>query len=91
MNEDNFRYMMDATNAKHERTERRFFAIVIVLIASLTIMAFSFVWYISLPAEEISTTVTQEANDTDNTKLIGGDYYGEADEENQLQETDSQK
>lgn len=91
MDNEGFRYMLDAVNTKHERTERRLFIIVLILILSLMAISCTFVWYISLPVDEVSSTVEQEANDTTNTQLIGGDFYGEADDKDSTQEAGDQK
>lgn len=65
-----------ATELLHEikaSAKRWFIAfIVMVLVEVLTIGGF--LWYISLPIEESTSTVTQTAEDTDNTQMIGGDY-----------------
>ena len=85
MDNDNFRYILDAVNAKHERTEKRLFIIIISLIVAIVLYTGIFIWYISLPVEEVASSISQEANDTESTQLIGGDYYGQTDENNDLQ------
>ena len=68
-----------ATEIMHElkaSANRWFKAFVIMAILEVITIA-AFIIYCSLPTETSSTTVEQEANDTDNTNLIGGDYNGQ--------------
>lgn len=51
--------------------------IVTVCILFATIIAG--IWYISLPIEEVTETVTQDSSGDDNTLIGIGDNYGQAD------------
>lgn len=51
--------------------------IVTVCILFATIVAG--IWYISLPIEEVTETVTQDSSGDDNTLIGIGDSYGETD------------
>lgn len=74
-----------ATELLHEiksQAKRWFIAFIIVLLLWFATIG-AFLWYISLPVEEIeSTTVEQEADNNTNTQLVGGDYIGGKTEDN---------
>lgn len=59
--------------ARSERHIKRLWILVLTLIIAGTMAIGAFVWYISLPVEEVTT---QEVSGSDNTdlQLIGGDY-----------------
>lgn len=68
--------------ARSERHIKRLWILVLTLIIVGMIAIGAFVWYISLPVEEVTT---QEVSGSDNTDLqmIGGDYNeGETDKNN---------
>lgn len=74
------------TNAK------RWFIAFCVMVAVEIATIIGFLWYISLPVEETTTTYTQESDEGAYNQIIGGDYNGsEADNENDLQKTGSTK
>lgn len=74
-----------ATELLHEiksQAKRWFIAFMIVLLLWFATIG-AFLWYVSLPVEEIeSTTVEQEADNNTNTQLVGGDYIGGKTEDN---------
>lgn len=70
--DENFRYIMDALNAKHERTERRLFIVVLSLLFALIVIVSMFVWYMSLPIEEVSLD-----GNSGNTNYVGNDMRGD--------------
>lgn len=74
-----------ATELLHEikaQAKRWFIAFIIILLLWFATIG-AFLWYISLPVEEIeSTTVEQEADNNTNTQLVGGDYIGGKTEDN---------
>lgn len=74
-----------ATELLHEiksQAKRWFIAFIIVLLLWFATIG-AFLWYVSLPVEEIeSTTVEQEADNNTNTQLVGGDYIGGKTEDN---------
>ena len=74
-----------ATELLHEIKSQAkiwFIAFIIVLLLWFATIG-AFLWYISLPVEEIeSTTVEQEADNNTNTQLVGGDYIGGKTEDN---------
>ena len=74
-----------ATELLHEiksQAKRWFIAFIIILLLWFATIG-AFLWYISLPVEEIeSTTVEQEADNNTNTQLVGGDYIGGETEDN---------
>lgn len=74
-----------ATELLHElkSSAKRWFYIAM---AELVVIAILICLLLFVPSEEYS--VEQEAKDTDNTQLIGGDYYGKT-EDNIQEETDS--
>ena len=67
---------------------KRWFIAFCVMVGVEIATVFGFLWYISLPVEETTTTYTQESDDGAYNQIIGGDYNGsEADNENDLQKT----
>lgn len=59
-------------------SKRWFIAFITMLVVEiLTIMGF--LWYISLPIEESSNSITQESNQSSYNQIVGGDYGGETD------------
>lgn len=74
-----------ATELLHEiksQAKRWFIAFIIILLLWFATIG-AFLWYISLPVEEIeSTTVEQGADNNTNTQLVGGDYIGGKTEDN---------
>lgn len=59
---------------------KRWFVAFCVMTALEVLTIIGFMWYISLPAEEVSTT-EQSVDDIDGSEVtqIGGDYDGESD------------
>lgn len=57
-------------------SKRWFIAFCVMVALELSTIA-GFMWYISLPAEECSTTQSLEDIDGNNINQIGGDMYGE--------------
>ena len=74
-----------ASELLHEvkSSARRWFIIAMV---ELAVIAILIVVYFVIPVEEYS--VQQEAHDTESTRLVGGDYYGQT-EDNIQEETGS--
>ena len=69
-----------ATELLHElkaSAQRWFIAFIIMVVVEVLTIA-GFLWYISLPVEEYDRTVLQQAEDTQDTQMIGGDYNGES-------------
>lgn len=65
-----------ATELLHEikaSAKRWFIAFIIMVVVEVLTIA-GFLWYISLPVEDYANTVTQNATNTDETQMIGGDY-----------------
>lgn len=72
-----------ATELLHELKasgQRWFYAFIIVLVLWFGTIA-AFIWYISLPVDEVTTEVTQE-NEGDNNTMIGVGDYGKTESEN---------
>lgn len=72
-----------ATELLHEvktQAKRWFMAFIIVLLLWFATIG-AFLWYISLPVEEIST-IEQNADDYSDNQIIGGDYIGGKTEDN---------
>ena len=72
-----------ATELLHEiksQAKRWFIAFIIVLLLWFATIG-AFLWYISLPVEEIST-IEQNADDYSDNQIIGGDYIGGKTEDN---------
>ena len=67
-----------ATELLHEvkMNGRRWFVIAMVELGIILLLTGIFVWYISLPVDEITTTTEQSIDGSDNTdvRLVGGDY-----------------
>ena len=68
-----------ATELLHElkMNAKRWFIAFCVMVGLEVATIIGFMWYISLPIEESTTTITQDASDIDNNsnvkQLIGGD------------------
>lgn len=72
-----------ATELLHEvknSATRWFYAFLIMCIIEICTIA-GFLWYISLPVEEITSTEVTQENGGDNNTMIGVDY-GETNSEN---------
>lgn len=52
---------------------RWFVAFMIMVILEIATIC-GFLWYISLPVEETTTDITQDADDGSSNQIIGGDY-----------------
>jgi hypothetical protein len=74
---DEKKYGMEAALAAQERSNRRMFIIILVLIAALIGSWAGFIWYESqFETVEQTRTVEQQADGDGNYQLVGGDYYG---------------
>lgn len=60
--------------------QRWFIAFIVMVVVEVLTIA-GFLWHISLPVEEFDRTVLQNAEDTQNTQMIGGDYSGQGQSE----------
>lgn len=73
-----------ATELLHElkAVGKRWFIAFCIMVALEVATIVGFLWYISLPVEEITEEVEQEMSDTERSIMIGiGDNHGEADSE----------
>ena len=73
-----------ATELLHDiksQAKRWFIAFIIVLLLWFATIG-AFLWYISLPVDEVETTVEQTADDYSNNQIVGGDYIGSKTEDN---------
>ena len=82
MREERIRHTMTlATEMLHEikmSARRWFIAFIFMCALEICTIAF-FVWYMSLPTDTSeSTTIEQEASDSDYNTFVGGDYNGKA-------------
>lgn len=77
-----------ATELLHEvkASARRWF---FIAMAELLVIVILVVTMLFVPVEEYS--VQQDAKDTDNTQLIGGDYYGETEDNLQKEKRSGQE
>ena len=87
-----------ATELLHEvkMSARRWFIAFLVMIIVEIITIVGFLWYITLPANEVITEYSQEMEDVKNstaTQMIGGNYNGknETDGEEDLQTSGDKK
>ena len=64
--------------AREERTIKRLFVLNIVLLLCWLFTIGLFMWYITLPVEEISQEQSIEAEDSENIYQQMGDTYGES-------------
>jgi hypothetical protein len=61
---------------------RWFIAFMVMVILEIATIC-GFLWYISLPVEETTTDITQDADDGSSNQIIGGDYnVGETEHSN---------
>jgi hypothetical protein len=65
-----------ATELLHElkASNRRWFIAFIVVLSMWLLTIGGFIWYISLPVEEV--TIEQESDDDSYNQIVGGDYNG---------------
>lgn len=77
------KYGLEAALAAMERSNKRLFVIIIVLIAALIVSWAGFIWYESqFDFVSQTRTVDQQADGDGNYQLVGGDYYGSQTEGN---------
>lgn len=76
----NFEYTLDMICSRMERTNRRLFIVVLILIVSLILSNAGWLWYESQfkVTETTKIEAEQEASDNGNNYIIGGDYGNEA-------------
>lgn len=67
-----------ATELLHEvkASAKRWFIIAIVELIAILLMVAGFLWYITLPVEEYTETIEQEATDRSFNIVNGGDFNG---------------
>ena len=68
-----------ATELMHElkMTSKRWFIAFLVVLGLWFATIGAFIWYISLPVEEAtSTEIAQEADDDSYNQIVGGDFVG---------------
>lgn len=58
---------------------RRWFVAFCVMVGLEIATIIGFMWYISLPVDEITTEEIQQENNGDSSYLVGGDYNGTTD------------
>ena len=87
-----------ATELLHEvkMSARRWFIAFLVMIAVELITIAGFLWYITLPTNEVVTEFSQEMEDIEDstaTQMIGGNYNGtdEADSKKNIQTQNDKK
>lgn len=77
-----------ATELLHElkRSARRWFAAFCIMVGLEVATIVGFVWYISLPVDDTTTTQTVESADNSNVRQVVGDYdEGDTDNEKDSQ------
>lgn len=77
-------YPIDILTAFAERTVKRLWIIIILLIVLLVATNAGWIWY-NAQFEDVTTTIEQEVEqdaESGNNSFVGGDYYGEADGQN---------
>lgn len=85
-----------ATELMHElkAASKRWFIAFLVVLGLWFATIGAFIWYISLPVEETTTTstdISQEADDEDYNQVIGGDFIGSEAESTNPYDKDSPK
>lgn len=80
----------EVEQAHRERTERRLWVVIIILIAALIATNAGWIWHESQHEDVVTTTqeVTQDAENGVN-HFIGGDYYGTSDGKNDHHQKES--
>lgn len=68
---------------------RRWFVAFCIMVVLELATIIGFMWYISLPTEEGGTAQTIDNVDNSDVRQVVGDYNGESDTDNILQETGS--
>ena len=78
---ENEQYPIDILTAFAERTVKRLWIIIILLIVLLVATNAGWIWY-NAQFEDVTTTIEQEVEQDTNgggdNHFVGGDYYGEA-------------
>ena len=76
-----------ATELLHEikASAKRWFIAFCIMVGLELATIIGFMWYISLPVEEGTTSQTIDDIDNSEIRQIAGDYNGESDSENNLQ------
>lgn len=79
-----------ATELMHElkAASKRWFIAFLVVLGLWFATIGAFIWYISLPVEETTTTdIAQEADDDSYNQVIGGDFIGSEAESSDTQDS----
>lgn len=70
---------------------KRWFIAFCIMIGLELATIIGFMWYISLPIEEVTTSYEQDADDDSRNLIIGGDYNGETESNQETQEKSNEK
>ena len=70
---------------------KRWFIAFCIMIGLELATIIGFMWYISLPIEEVTTSYEQDADDSSRNLIIGGDYNGETESNQETQEKSNEK
>ena len=70
---------------------KRWFIAFCIMIGLELATIVGFMWYISLPIEEVTTSYEQDADDNGSNLIIGGDYNGETESNQETQEKSNEK
>lgn len=80
-----FRPLATEIISELKANSKRWFIIAMAELAIILMMLVGILWYFSLPVEQTTTEVSQEADNSGKNTIIGGDYNGETDSEKNLQ------
>lgn len=71
-------YGYEAHEARHEREKKRLWTVVLVLIAALLVTNFAWILYECSFEDYVITQEVEQDAESGNNSFVGGDYYGEA-------------
>ncbi len=71
-------YGYEAHEARHEREKKRLWAVILVLIAALLVTNFAWILYECSFEDYVITQEVEQDAESGNNSFVGGDYYGEA-------------
>ena len=78
-------FVFEGELTRMDRTNKRLWILCICLLVALIVTNAGWIWYESqfeYYEESISQEVMQDARDGGTNRFVGGDYYGEADNQN---------
>ena len=72
---------MARAEQRYDKLLKHFKLVIILWFSTIVLAGGAFFWYLTLPVDEVSDTVTQDTDSGGNnsSQIIGGDYHGSTD------------